>query len=168
MFADRFITVFHPATGLRFALGIPFIFLSVTTAFLSISGGLAVIATVMFIGTYLLTKYVISLTRALLCHGSRSNPRFSSFPSRLPINNQNLKKDKDEKKEKDVDDSEDEDKKIKKLKKRKPSKKLNRKLSDEEIAQLVDIPKDTGVLIVFEGLLCTPRKSHEAERSADY
>ncbi len=63
LFADRFITAFHPATGLRFALGIPFIFLSVTTAFLSISGGLAVIATVMFIGTYLLTKYASSLSR---------------------------------------------------------------------------------------------------------
>jgi hypothetical protein len=52
-----FMLSFLPATGLRFALGIPFIFLSVNTAFLSISGGLAVISMVMFIGTYLLTKY---------------------------------------------------------------------------------------------------------------
>ena len=72
----------------------------------------------------------------------------------MPIINQNLKKDKEAEKEKveNVDSEDEQDKKSKKSKKRKAaSKKLNRQLSDEEIAQLVDIPKNSGVLVVFEG-----------------
>jgi len=114
------------ATGLRFALGIPFIFLSVNTAFLSISGGLAVISTVMFIGTYLLTK--------------------------LPINKQHLKDKKEENDKAKADGKENKKDKKDKKKKKKSKKRGSKALSDDEVAQLVDIPKDTGVLIVFEGL----------------
>jgi hypothetical protein len=73
----------------------------------------------------------------------------------LSINKQHLK-DKENDKAKTDDDGKEDKKKSKKDKKKKKKakkdkKKKSKSLSDDELAQLVDIPKDTGVLIVFEG-----------------
>lgn len=141
---------FISATGLRFALGIPFIFLSVTAAFLSISGGLGVISVVMFIGTYFLSKYASSQ----LCRVSSTHKLCRLAVNKLNRDEEDEKRDrKKEKSAADSDDSEDEDndKKNKKNKKKGKKSKINRE-SSEELHQLVDIPKDSGVLIVFEGM----------------